>query len=114
VAAPSRYLERALSAYPDDPAYLGQVYLGLGAGGEIIPILRLQALLMLNARDGSGLGSLSLVYSIADEADFVGGLLLPWGEKPSPAPDTPGGMPTLTSELGLVPLTLFLETRFYF
>ncbi len=113
-AAPDAYLARALSFYPDDPAYLNQLYLGLSAGGEIIPILRLNALLMLNARDGSGLGSLTLLYSIADEADFVGGLLIPWGEKPMVQSDAPGDMPTVTSEFGLVPITLFMETRFYF
>jgi hypothetical protein len=110
---PEDYSDRAAHLYPDDLSYLGQHYIGLVAGGEIIPILRVGALLLVNAADLSGLGSLSLVYSIADEADFVGGLMAGWGEAPRARAALPVTL-ILESEYGATPVAAFLETRFYF
>jgi len=101
------YLARLAGLYPDDLPYLGRLYLGLSAGGEILPILRLQLVGLVNAGDGSGIGVLSLVHSLADEADLLGGLLVPWGRRGVSAG-------AVESELGLAPLVFFLETRFYF
>jgi hypothetical protein len=110
---PDRYIERAQNFYPDDQPYMGRHYVGLNVGMDIVPILRANLLGLLNAEDYSGMASFMLVYSIADEADFVGGLLIPWGERPeSPAP--PATVPALNSEFGLMALTVFLESRFYF
>jgi hypothetical protein len=110
---PDDYLDRATKFYPDDIPYLGQHYVGVVAGMETIPILRLNALSLINATDGSGLAGLFLNYNIADEADFVGGFYVPWGEKPDFA-GYPFAPPTLGSEFGQSPVTVFLETRFYF
>ena len=60
----------------------------------------------------------TLVYNIADEADFVVGVMAPWGKRPTvdtaaAAPTIPA-IPTLNSEYGQSPFNLFLETRFYF
>ena len=71
----------------------------------------LSALLALvSLGDGSGMAMASLSYSIADEADFVGGLLIPWGERTAGA----AGLPVLGSEMGSAPVAGFLETRFFF
>jgi hypothetical protein len=110
-SAPDRYLERWLARFPDDPTQLGQHYVGASVRGEIIPILRAAVLGMLNPADYSGLASVSLSYSIADEAEFVGGVLVPWGERPT---TTAAGLPVPASEYGLLPLAAFGETRFYF
>lgn len=96
--------------YPDDLLFLGRHYLGVTMGGEIIPILQLVAMGMLNMQDHSGLAVVTLVYSIADEADLVFGVMTPWGR----APDTSGLVPELQSEYGQSPLNLFFETRVYF
>jgi len=106
---PAGYLPRLAALYPDDLPYLGRLYLGLAAGGEILPILRLQLVGLVNAGDGSGVGALSLVHSLADEADLVGGVLVPWGARGVSAADL-----AVESELGLAPVVVFFETRFYF
>jgi hypothetical protein len=108
----SRYTERALRYFPDDPFYLARHYLGLNMGGEIIPILRTMAAVLLNAEDGSGIFTWTLVYNIADEADFIGGVMVPWGE--SPRFEDGSEIPLFRSELGQSPFNLFLESRFYF
>jgi hypothetical protein len=110
---PEDYLERAEHLYPDDLSYLGRHYVGLIAGGEIIPILRAGAVVLVNPADLSGIASLSLVYNIADEADFLGGLLAGWGEGPKAAATLPLTL-VLHSEYGATPVAAFLETRFYF
>ncbi|MBW2537915.1 MAG: hypothetical protein JRI55_40895, partial [Deltaproteobacteria bacterium] len=103
------YLGRIAGLFPDDLPYLGRLYLGLSAGGEILPILRLQLVGLVNAADGSGIGMLSLVHSLADEADLLAGLLVPWGSRGVSTTDL-----TVESELGLAPVVFFAETRFYF
>jgi hypothetical protein len=103
-ARPSRYPARVLRLFPDDQFYLGKHYLGLSVGGEIIPILRTNALALLNANDYSGLCVLILAYSVADEAELVAGTLIPWGKTPEQNLDL--------SEPGS--LIVFIETRSYF
>ena len=95
----ARYAERYQRLFPDDVYYLGQVYLAFGVGGEILPVLRADLVLLFNAIDYSGVASISLSYNLADEIDFVGGSLLPWGG---------------ASEFGQLPITVFFETRFYY
>jgi hypothetical protein len=105
-------MERALRYFPDDPFYLARHYLGFNMGGDIIPILRTMAAVLLNAEDGSGIFTWTLVYNIADEADFVGGIMVPRGEKPEV--EDGSEPPSFKSELGQSPFNLFLESRFYF
>jgi len=119
-AGPSRgddYVARAMRFYPDDIPTLGRHYVGLSAGGEIIPILMLQTMALFNVPDHSGLGMVSLVYSAADEIEFVAGVLIPFGPEPSvKSTDIPGlsAIPVIESEFGAMPLMAFLEGRFYF
>ncbi len=110
---PEGYLQRAANLFPDDPVYLGRHYVGLSAGGEILPILRMNLLSLINAGDGSGLAALMLLWNVLDEADLAAGVLVPWGRGPSAGP-TPESLPVIHSEFGLMPLTAFLETRVYF
>ncbi len=110
----SGYGNRLLRFFPDDLFYLAEHYVGLSAGMDLIPILRANVLGLLNTQDLSGLAAATLVYNIADEADFVGGVMIPWGEKPSVVSEEPDLQIELESEFGAMPLMVFLETRFYF
>jgi hypothetical protein len=113
-ASAQEALGRAARFFPDDLPYLGQHYLGLSLGGEIIPILYASLVNLFNLLDPSGLCALTLLYSIADEAEFVGGLFVPWGRKPAIDPAQPVPVPELRSELGAMPFLVFMETRFSF
>lgn len=112
VGEPARYLERAAQLFPDDQPFGAEHYVGASVAAEIIPILRASLSGLFNPQDLSGMAFTSLNYSISDEADFVAGLLLPWGKVPTTAP--PPTMVTIESEFGLQPITTFAETRFYF
>lgn len=108
------YLARAARLFPDDLIFLGRHYVGLSAGMELIPILRAGLIGMLNAEDRSGLAALTFIYSIADEADFVAGVMVPWGRAPEVTAPPPNLALDINSEFGAMPLTAFLESRFYF
>ncbi len=114
---PALLLSRSTRLFPDDVPLLGRHYAGAVASMEIIPILRASTLTMVNAGDGSGLAGLSLVYSLADEADLLAGVFVPWGKDPSVVLDPsmdPMLQATLGSELGASPLSLYLEARTFF
>jgi hypothetical protein len=108
-----RYFERIRYFYPDDQLFLGRHYAGLLFATEIIPILRTSAMVLMNLEDGSGMGALTFIYSISDEADFVAGTSIPFGRRQSEqtAREEPFAP---KSEYGHVPLNLFLESRFFF
>ena len=111
--SPRGYILRAVALYPDDLVYLGKHYVGLSAGGEILPILRVNLLGLVNAGDGSGLAALMFLWNMMDEADLAAGVMLPWGAGPT-AGGGPKALPEINSEFGLMPITVFLETRIYF
>lgn len=111
---PDRYIARAAGFYPDDVAYFGRHYVAVSAGGEIIPILRVQTMLLANVKDFSGMGLVSLAWSAADEIEILAGVLAPWGEAPAVDPLAPLPIPSIESEFGTAALTVFLEGRFYF
>jgi hypothetical protein len=111
------YLERAQHLYPDDALYLGRQYLAVSVGTEIIPILKVMAFAMLNAEDASGMFTWTFAYNISDEADFLLGLMVPWGRSPvgtGTDDSSAARIPRLRSEYGQSPVNVFLETRFYF
>ncbi|MEM7158041.1 MAG: hypothetical protein AAF799_34690 [Myxococcota bacterium] len=109
----SGLLDRATRLFPDDVPLLGRHYVGAVAGMELIPILQASVLTLVNANDGSGLTGLSLIYSVADEADLIAGAFVPWGADPSLTGDPL--MPlALGSELGASPFSLYLEARTFF
>ena len=53
-------------------------------------------------------------YSVADEAEFLAGAFLPWGKRPLGDSGDPLYVPALRSEFGMMPVVVYLETRFYF
>lgn len=107
---PSGYLLRATNLPPDSLGFFGRHYLGGAAGIDVTPLLRGQVLVIWNAEDLSGIGMVSLVYSIADEADAVLGALVGWGE----SSEFETQEPRLCSEYGSAPTAIFLESRFFF
>jgi hypothetical protein len=116
---PADYPARYRRLFPDDVAFMGRHYVGLTAGGEIVPILRLQGMALFNARDFSGIGAVFLVLNASDEVDIVAGFLAPWGEEPGTEEWPSAAMPLMTvptveSEFGLMPVTAFVESRLYF
>ena len=113
----NQYLTKITTGlFPDDIGFLGKHYTGLTAGLDLMPILRFQVLGMLNASDGSGIASLFLSYSISDEAEALLGCMIPWGKQSTFVFDDQGEVQSVVfgSEYGFMPLTAFLETRFYF
>ena len=114
---PSGYLDRALAGYTDDQPYLGRHYVAAAFAAEIIPILRASVTALVNAGDGSGLAGISLLYSVADESDLILGVFVPWG-RGLQGIDPVGSLPPLGiqlgSELGLSPITAYLEARVFF
>ena len=108
------YFRRAEAFYPDDLFYLGRHYAGASASMDIVPILRAGVMGIVNLTDGSGLAALNLTYNIADEADLVAGAMIPWGEQPPNDVLALGGITSLPSEFGIMPVMAFMETRFYF
>ncbi|HVI04295.1 MAG TPA: hypothetical protein VM869_36655 [Enhygromyxa sp.] len=112
-SSPSGYTERALASYTDDQPYLGQHYVAAAFAAEIIPILRGSVTGLVNATDGSGLAGGSLIYNVADESDLILGAFVPWG-RGLRGIDPVSGFPQLGSELGLSPLSVYLEARVFF
>ena len=112
--SPTGYLDRILRFYPDDQTFMGSHYVGLSAGGEIVPILMVQGMVLFNAQDFSGLGALFFIHNMTDESDLVIGLLAPWGDKPSVDLNHLDPSSVIKSEFGLMPLTAFIECRVYF
>jgi len=113
-ARPALYAARLARLLPDELLYLNRMYLALSVSGEILPILRAAALALWNTQDLSGLAALTLIYSAADEVDVAGGLLLPWGARSAADAGAAGAAAAIESEYGLVPLTVFVESRVYF
>lgn len=113
-SSPAGYTPRARAFFPDDFLYLGKHYVGLTAGVDILPIVRLNTLTLINAGDGSGLVSLMGIWNMWDEADLVAGFIAPWGASPSLGPDPLLNPVVLNSEFGASPFTAFLEVRLYF
>ncbi len=114
---PENYDRRAAGLFPDDLFYLSRHYVGVSAGCDIIPILRVTGLGLANALDGSSLAGFTFIYNIADEADVVAGGVFSWGAEPSirdlSLPTQLAGI-GLESEFGLMPAIAYIETRFFF
>ena len=68
---------------------------------------------LVSATDGSGLAGLSLQYNVANESDLFLGVFVPWG-KGLGSLDPTTGLPTLGSEFGLAPMSVYLESRVFF
>lgn len=109
---PDDYLNRAGRFFADDVPYLGRHYVGASMGMEIIPILRFSAITLVNAGDGSGLAGPFLMLNVADEADLLAGVFIPWGKGADLDPTSLNL--DLGSEYGLASVSAYLETRVAF
>ena len=108
---PADYLVRATMFYPDELPYLGEHYVGVNAGIDLIAILNLGVVGLVNAADGSGITTVSLTYNASNEVDLNLGMLAGWGYRPRAAPD---GTIVIRSEFGATPITAFLQTTISF
>jgi len=109
--AAADYLARAARLFPDELPYLGRHYVGVNAGIDLIPILNLGVVGLVNAGDGSGITTVSLVYNASNEVDLSLGMLAGWGWRPIASA---GGTPALRSEFGATPITAFFQTTVSF
>ncbi|VAX22442.1 hypothetical protein MNBD_NITROSPINAE01-951, partial [hydrothermal vent metagenome] len=86
--------------------YLARRYMAGGAGYEFTPLFYGEALLLLNAVDGSYLASLYSVYSLSDEAELSLAVSIPVGNEPDGA--------LMRTEYGAYPASASFEFRAYF
>lgn len=94
---------------------LGEYLAGLQISYDFHPLLTGQAVWIYSFSDSSSLVSPTLTYSVADEADFICGATLGYGERPSTRQVAPGlNVPVLESEYGTYPDVFFMEFKFYF
>jgi hypothetical protein len=109
--APADYIARALRFFPDELPYLGRHYTGVNGSIDLLPILTLGVVGLVNAADGSGITTLSLVYNASNEVDLSLGMLAGWGYRPRAAAD---GTLIVRSEFGATPMAAFLQTTIAF
>jgi len=88
---------------------LGRVYLGGIVQWEAHPLLNLTGGVIANPVDPSGLLSLGLNYSLANNMALVAGGYIPVGRLPDLR--TVGPVPEPRSEFGLYPYFLYLELK---
>jgi hypothetical protein len=94
---------------------LGEYLAGVQISYEFHPLLRGQAVWIYSFSDASSLVSPTLNYSLADEAEFLCGATLGFGERPSARQVAPAvNIPVLESEYGTYPDVFFIEFKFYF
>lgn len=88
-----------------DTQILGRHAVALLATLELTNELAGQALALLSPRDGSGVLSPSLTYTLSDAASVQATLYVPWGAEPE-------GL-ALRSDYGWTPLSAFVQLRLY-
>lgn len=110
---PDRYQRLLLNPGPVEDMYLGRHYGAAAISYEPHPLVVLFGQTLVNVVDPSGLASAYVTYSLSDEADFVGGALVPFGR--CPEAKTIMGFPRveINSEYSLYPVSLFLQIQFY-
>jgi hypothetical protein len=85
--------------------WLGRHVVSLLATLELTNEVSGQALALVSARDGSGVLSPSVTYTLSDAASVQATLYLPWGAEPE-------GL-TLRSDYGWTPRSAFVQLRVY-
>ena len=94
---------------------LGEYLAGLQLSYDFHPLLTGQAVWIYSFSDASSLVSPTLTYSVSDEADFICGATMGFGERPSSMQVMPGlNIPVPESEYGTYPDVFFMEFKFYF
>lgn len=89
---------------------VGVLYGAASVSYQISPLLTTSGALIGNLTDGSVLATASGAWSVADNADVVGGLYAGLGERPELGLLSA----TIHSEFGLYPVAAFLQLRSYF
>ena len=90
---------------------VGRHYLAVGGTNTAVPLLPMDALVVINLTDGSGELTLSAEYDFKENVYLSGGLLLGVG----PEPETAGGVPTrYRAEFGVYPQTFYAQVKLYF
>jgi hypothetical protein len=99
-------------AYSEGNVYLvGRHYLAVGGTYSAVPLVPMDALVVINLTDGSGELTLSAEYNFKENVYVSGGVLLGVG----PEPETVGGVPTrYRSEFGAYPETFYTQIKLYF
>ena len=109
--------------YADEFVYPGKHFSGLSTSVELHPLVYLSSALLMNLTDFSGMGTLSLAASIGDNAEWITGVIFPFGEdtviKKFDSRDMevrawPIESIHVRSEFGDMPITAFTELRYYF
>ncbi|MBN2344622.1 MAG: hypothetical protein JXX29_13230 [Deltaproteobacteria bacterium] len=109
---PFRYTNLgAARRYPDEVPLLGSHYGAVSFTMELHPLLYLNTLGLMNLGDKSGYASVSLAFSIGDNAEWLAGIITPFGKKNNL---TTGNAVIVRSEMGTAPFTGFTELRYYF
>jgi hypothetical protein len=89
-----------------DTQTLGRHNVGLQASYPVSDAVTAGFLILISARDGSGLLSPSVVWDVRRNVSFLSSAFVSWGARPS------GGV--LRSEYGGTPWSLFLQVNAYF
>ncbi len=87
---------------------------GIQATYEFHPLLTGQATWIVSLSDASSLLSPSMTFSVADEADFIFGAMLPFGSGPDTGTEGSADAAPVTSEFGSYPHVFFMEFSFSF
>jgi hypothetical protein len=85
---------------------IGRMYAGVALDVEMHPLWHLVSAQIVNLGDPSGLFSLALKHSLADNAEVLFGAYAPMGKRPNV-----GLFPTLRSEFGSYPYFFFSELK---
>ncbi len=111
---PSDYARAFLAGETGGGSFSAKHYAVAAARYELHPLVNWEGNVMMNLNDGSLIGSSFIRYSVADEADFVCGVMIPAGE--SPGIRETGGVetPVIESEYGTYPASVYAEVRFFF
>jgi len=125
---PNRYLNSLYSQYFLDDPYMGTHYVGASFRADATALLNVQATVLANVADPSGIFSPGLTYNAANDVEFILYSLVPLGRQPYMKdffPPPPSGallrkidnlpqFPALRSEYGTYPWSVMVQTRIYF
>ena len=103
---PEHLLAAAQRTSSSDALHMGRNIAGLSASYEILPILRGQLAWIFSFSDMSTMVQPGILLSVADEADFLAGAMIAFGDRPNAE--------GLQSEFGTYPDVLYMEFKLYF
>lgn len=87
---------------------------GIQVSYEFHPLLTGQASWIFSLSDASSLLSPTMTFSVADEADFIAGATISYGEGPEKQGAGEPAIIEAKSEFGTYPDVVFMEFKFYF